>query len=110
MRITRITVEFVYSITANGIHIMNSTLATTWSPPVSPALGGSPPATVALHDWPMQVPCVVHGFVPSTESDNLRTQRRLAELGFLPGERVCIVARGWLRRWLRTESGTIELD
>ncbi|MEZ5662846.1 MAG: FeoA family protein [Burkholderiaceae bacterium] len=77
---------------------MNSTFASTWNLAATAADKGSPPATAGLDDWPLHVPGVIQGFAAATEPDGLRTQRRMAELGFLPGESVRIVARGWLRR------------
>lgn len=77
---------------------MNSTLATPWTPVNAAEPDAGPPSTAGLDAWPLQVPGVIHGYVATEDPESLRTQRRLAELGFLPGETVRIVARGWLRR------------
>lgn len=77
---------------------MNSTLATSWPLSEHCAQVSGATATAGLDSWPLQVPGVIHGFVSTADPESLRAQRRLAELGFLPGETVRIVARGWLRR------------
>jgi len=77
---------------------MNSSIASPWLLPEAHVGADDPPTTAGLDSWPMQVPAVIHGFVACADAESLRTQHRLAELGFLPGEAVRIVARGWLRR------------
>lgn len=62
----------------------------TASAPSSDALAG-------LDGWPAQVPAVIHSYVGDADEMGQRTRRRMAELGFLPGEVVRIVARGWLK-------------
>jgi len=76
---------------------MNSSIANSWTLCEARGSADGPPCTAGLDSWPAQVPAVIQGFVACTDPEGLRTQRRLAELGFLPGEPVRIVARGWLR-------------
>lgn len=76
---------------------MNRTLATNWNFTRSDAPATDGAAVRSLDTWPAQVPAVISGFASGGSESNQRTLWRLAELGFLPGETVRIVARGWLR-------------
>lgn len=51
-----------------------------------------------LERWPRGLPAVVHAFAPVQDDEHRRIQHRLAELGFLPGETVQVLFRGWFRR------------
>lgn len=54
--------------------------------------------TMTLNSLPRMARGVVMGYTEAETPDALRSQRRLAELGFLPGERVQVMAKGWLKR------------
>ncbi len=49
--------------------------------------------SVALDTWPLRKPAVLQGFVTVVDAEVRRTLHRLAEIGFLPGEPLEIVAR-----------------
>lgn len=64
----------------------------------SPSCAGACPdardiAPRTLDAWPLRTPAVLQGFAPVTDPEVRRTLHRLAEIGFLPGEAVEIVAR-----------------
>lgn len=70
-------------------------MSTASSPSCSsadPDARGIAPQT--LDAWPLRTPVVLQGFAPVHDPEVRRTLHRLAEIGFLPGERVEIVARG----------------
>ena len=54
----------------------------------------APPASVGLHEWPMHQPAEVVGFADAPSEAEAQTLLRLLEVGFLPGERVCLMASG----------------
>lgn len=54
-------------------------------------------AWVGLDAWPQNRPAELVALVPARDDEQARTLHRLAEIGFLPGERVRVVSRGWLR-------------
>jgi ferrous iron transport protein A len=56
-----------------------------------------PPLACGLHEWPLRRPAVVQALADAPDAESRRTLHRLAEIGFLPGEPVEVVARGWLR-------------
>jgi ferrous iron transport protein A len=55
------------------------------------------PLACGLHEWPLRRPAVVQALADAPDAEGRRTLHRLAEIGFLPGEPVEVVARGWLR-------------
>lgn len=70
---------------------------------VEPTMRAAEPAeatagTVTLNTLPRMARGMVVGYAEADSPDALRSQRRLAELGFLPGERVQVMARGWFKR------------
>ncbi|MBL8388523.1 MAG: ferrous iron transport protein A [Hydrogenophaga sp.] len=48
---------------------------------------------VALDAWPLRTPAVLQGFCAAADGEVRRTLHRLAEIGFLPGEPLEVVAR-----------------
>ena len=67
---------------------------------------------IALADLPPGIPARVVGVADGGGEAPHELTRRLAELGFLPGELVRIVARGWLAREplaVRVGTGTFAL-
>lgn len=60
-------------------------------PGACPDAGGT--AVLTLADWPLRVPALLQGLAPLQDPEVRRTLHRLAEIGFLPGEVVEIVAR-----------------
>lgn len=58
-----------------------------------------PPSTswVGLDAWPPQRPAELVALAPARDDEQARTLHRLAEIGFLPGEVLRVVSRGWLR-------------
>ena len=80
------------------------------STPLSPSDTAS--QQIALTDLPAGITARVVGVSPGPGDTPHELTRRLAELGFLPGERVRIVARGWLAREplaVRIGTGTFAL-
>jgi ferrous iron transport protein A len=70
------------------------------------------PQHIALTDLPAGVSARVVGVAAGAGDSPQELTRRLAELGFLPGERVRVVARGWLAREplaVRVGTGTFAL-
>jgi ferrous iron transport protein A len=70
----------------------------TMSTASSPSCAGACPdardtAPRTLDAWPLRTPAVLQGFAPVNDPEVRRTLHRLAEIGFLPGEVVEIVAR-----------------
>ena len=65
------------------------------TPDTAPVTGE--PAVVGLDAWPLQQPAELVGMLPVSDPEQVRTLHRLAEIGFLPGEQLRIVSRGWLR-------------
>lgn len=58
----------------------------------------SPPlAVIGLDAWPSHRPAELVALSPARDEDQARTLHRLAEIGFLPGEVLRVVSRGWLR-------------
>ncbi|GAA6141837.1 FeoA family protein [Hydrogenophaga sp. 5NK40-0174] len=55
-------------------------------------------ASVALNNIDVHTESVILGYAAPSNAEDVRRQRRLAELGFLPGERVRVVSRGWFKR------------
>jgi ferrous iron transport protein A len=66
-----------------------------WPLPVDEC--GSADPVGPLHRGPLHTPGVLQAFAPARDDDSRKTLRRLAEIGFLPGESVRVVSRGWLR-------------
>ena len=56
------------------------------------------PQAIGLADLPSGVRARVVAVAPITPTVPFGLSKRLADLGFLPGEQVRIVARGWLAR------------
>lgn len=70
------------------------TMSTAPSPSCAgacPDIGDTAPRT--LDAWPLRTPAPLQGFAAVHDPDVRRTLHRLAEIGFLPGETVEIVAR-----------------
>ncbi len=64
----------------------------------SPSCPGACPDTRdtdpgTLDGWPLRTPALLQGFAPAPDPGVRRTLHRLAEIGFVPGELVEIVAR-----------------
>lgn len=55
----------------------------------------SSPAEQGLHQWPSQVQAQVVGFAPAVDAEDRDVLLRLLEIGFLPGEKVRVVARSF---------------
>lgn len=70
--------------------------AVSWPLPVDDDLAPADRAS-ALHQGPLHTPGVLQAFAPARDDDSRKTLRRMAEIGFLPGESVRVVSRGWLR-------------
>lgn len=70
--------------------------AASWPLPVDEHEASADPVSL-LHQGPLHTPGVLQAFVPARDDDSQKTLRRLAEIGFLPGESVRVVSRGWLR-------------
>lgn len=56
-----------------------------------------PSAWPGLDTWPAHHPAELMALAPARDADQARTLHRLAEIGFLPGEVLRVVSRGWLR-------------
>ena len=54
-------------------------------------------AAVGLDRWPLNLPAELVALAPTTGDEQARTLHRLAEVGFLPGETLRVISRGWLR-------------
>jgi ferrous iron transport protein A len=54
-------------------------------------------AAVGLDRWPLHQPAELVALAPATGDEQARTLHRLAEVGFLPGEVLRVISRGWLR-------------
>lgn len=70
------------------------------------------PQSIGLADLPAGVSARVVRVAASDATAPVELTKRLAELGFLPGERVRIVSRGWLAREplaVRIGTGTFAL-
>lgn len=70
----------------------------TMSTASSPSCAGACPDTRdtaprTLDAWPQRTPALLQGFATVHDPEVRRTLHRLAEIGFLPGESVEIVAR-----------------
>lgn len=74
---------------------MNPATLALWSDAMVDAI--PTPQVCGLHEWPLRKPAVVQALVDVPDAESRRTLHRLAEIGFLPGEPVEVVARGWLR-------------
>lgn len=48
---------------------------------------------VSLDAWPLRTPAVLQGFAAVADTEVRRALHRLAEIGFLPGEPLEVVAR-----------------
>lgn len=70
--------------------------AVSWPLPVDDDPAPAAPVS-ALHLGPLHTPGVLQAFAPTRDDDSRKTLRRMAEIGFLPGESVRVVSRGWLR-------------
>ena len=70
--------------------------AVSWPLPVDDDLAPADRVS-ALHQGPLHTPGVLQAFAPARDDDSRKTLRRMAEIGFLPGESVRVVSRGWLR-------------
>jgi ferrous iron transport protein A len=70
--------------------------AVSWPLPVDDDQAPADPV-IALHQGPLHTPGVLQAFAPARDEDSRKTLRRMAEIGFLPGESVRVVSRGWLR-------------
>ncbi len=55
-------------------------------------------AQLALNMVAPNTDVVITGYTAVDSAEDLRRQRRLAELGFLPGERARVITRGWFKR------------
>lgn len=55
-----------------------------------------PPTWSGLDTWPRHRPAELMALAPARDADQARTLHRLAEIGFLPGEVLRVVSRGWL--------------
>lgn len=55
-------------------------------------------AEVGLHEWPAQQAACVVRLVPGGDAQDQEVVLRLLEIGFLPGEQVRVIARGFPRR------------
>ena len=60
-----------------------------------PVPGSAPlaPLAMTLDAWPLRKPAVMQGFAPTSDLEVQRTLHRLAEIGFLAGEPLEVVAR-----------------
>ena|SRR5450631_2012123 len=70
------------------------------------------PQTIGLADLPSGISARVVAVSPAAPGTPAELAKRLAELGFLPGETVRIVGRGWLAREplaVRVGTGTFAL-
>lgn len=54
-------------------------------------------AWVGLDTWPRHRTAELVALAPARDAEQARTLHRLAEIGFLPGETLRVVSRGWLR-------------
>jgi len=70
--------------------------AASWPLPIDDDQAPADPVS-ALHLGPLHTPGVLQAFAPACDEDSRKTLRRMAEIGFLPGESVRLVSRGWLR-------------
>lgn len=70
--------------------------AISWHLPVDDDQASADPVS-ALHQGPLHTPGVLQAFAQARDDDSRKTLRRMAEIGFLPGESVRVVSRGWLR-------------
>ena len=75
---------------------LSTTPAASWPLPVDDDRALADPVG-AMHQGPLHTPGVLQAFAPARDDDSRKTLRRLAEIGFLPGESVRVVSRGWLR-------------
>jgi ferrous iron transport protein A len=75
---------------------MSHTTLRKMHPPVGLA---APLATtwVGLDAWPLHRPAELMALALASDAEQARTLHRLAEIGFLPGTVLRVVARGWLR-------------
>lgn len=65
--------------------------------PPDPTAAAQPSASSGLDTWPLNRPAELMALAPARDDEQARTLHRLAEIGFLPGETLRVVSRGWLR-------------
>ena len=65
--------------------------------PTNGTVSASSRPWVGLDAWPPHRPAELMALAPAGDDEQARTLHRLAEIGFLPGEVLRVVSRGWLR-------------
>ena len=53
------------------------------------------PVSALLHQWPAQIWAEIESLAPAHDDEDRAVLLRLLEIGFLPGERVRVIAKGF---------------